>query len=132
LDVVGRLKDRQAREAKAAAKQAAADGELRDKLIAATGGNVIRGPAVDDVAAIKMAMELVPLDCIVSAIRGKTDRKCYPKNEPATSWRDPRLLKAIAETYCRFLLIPGMVQTWGAAGTAPQKAVETPEPSAGT
>ncbi len=101
--------------------QAAADAELRDKLIAAC-GNLTPGPGLDDVVPIKLALEIVPLDCILSAIRGKTDSKLYPKNEPATSWREPRLLKAIAETYCRSLLIPGMVQTGGAAGTAPQKA----------
>jgi hypothetical protein len=40
------------------ARQAAADRELRDKLIAATGGNVIRGPGIDDVSPIRAAMEV--------------------------------------------------------------------------
>src|SRR6266853_1841146 len=90
LDVVGRFKERQAREAKerekreaAAAKQESADAALRDQLIAATGGNFTPGPGLDNLAPIKMALELVPLDYILSAIRHKTDRKCYPKNEPA-------------------------------------------------
>jgi hypothetical protein len=85
----------------AAAKQAAADAELRDKLIAATGGNVIRGPGIDDVSPIRAAMEIIPAERILSAIRCKTDRRLYPKNEPATSWREPRLLREIAESYCR-------------------------------
>jgi len=42
----------------APARQAAADRELRDKLIAATGGNVIRGPGIDDVSPIRAAMEV--------------------------------------------------------------------------
>src|SRR5258707_6027243 len=63
LDVVGRVNDRRARWAKetekrdaAAAKQAAADAALRDKLIAAAGGNVIRGPGIDDVSPIRAAL----------------------------------------------------------------------------
>jgi hypothetical protein len=125
LDIVGRLKDRQKRER----EKAAADAALLEKLLAATGGNANRGPGIKDVAPIKMAMELVPLDCILSAIRGKTDRKCYPKNEPATSWRDPRLLKAIAESYCRSVLVPSMVAGWSAAGRAPQKPADASEAS---
>jgi hypothetical protein len=132
LDVVGRFKDRQAREREKAAKQAAADAELRDKLIGACYGNCSPGPGLDDVSPIKAALELVPLEHILMAIRYKTDRKLYPKNEPATSWREPRLLKAIAETYCRSLLIPGMVQTWGAGGKAPGKPAQRVEASPGT
>ena len=76
LDVVGRFKDRQAREAKerekheaAAAKQAAGDVELRNQLIAACNGNFKPGPGIEDIAPIKAAMELVPLDLILSVIR---------------------------------------------------------------
>jgi hypothetical protein len=74
----------------APARQAAADRELRDKLIAATGGNVIRGPGIDDVSPIRAAMEVIPVERILSAIRCKTDNKLYPRNEPATSWREDR------------------------------------------
>jgi hypothetical protein len=112
-----RRRDREA----AAAKRAAADRELRDKLLAATGGNLIRSSAIDDVAPIKLALELVPLERVLSAIRCKTDRKLYPKNEPATSWRDPVLLKEIAENYCRSMIVPNLVAAWAAAGKAPAK-----------
>jgi len=138
LDVVGRFKDRQAREAKerekregAAARQAAADAELRDKLIAATHGNFTPGPGLDDVSPIRAAMEVIPLDDILSAIRSKTDRKLYPRNEPATSWREPRLLKAIAEHFCRFVVVPSAVDAWLKAGKvgAPGKAADASEAS---
>ena len=140
LDVVGRFKDRQAREAKerekreaAAAKQEAADAALRDQLIAATGGNFTPGPGLDDLAPIKMALELVPLDYVLSAIRHKTDRKCYPKNEPATSWREERLLKQIAQDYCNYLIVPSLVDAWGkAAAKAPKKPVERAEAAPAT
>jgi hypothetical protein len=139
LDVVGRFKDRQAREAKerekregATAKQEAADAALRDQLIAATGGNFTPGPALDDVAPIRAAMEIIPLDSILSSIRMKTHRRIYPPNEPATSWRETRLLKKIAEDYCRFLLVPGMVETWSKAGKTPGKLASAPKASPGT
>jgi hypothetical protein len=112
-----RLRKRQERrrEAEAAATaRAAADQELRDKLIAATGGNVIRGPGIEDVAPIKLALQVVPIERLLSAIRYQTDRKLYPKNEPARSWGEPRLLKAIAES-----IVPSLVATWTAAGTRP-------------
>src|SRR5260370_23418155 len=136
LDVVGRFKDRQAREAKerekreaAAAKQEAADAALRDQLLASTGGNFTPGPGLDDLAPIKMALELVPLGYILSAIRHKTDRKCYPKNEPATSWGEVRFLKGIAEDYCQYLIVPSLVDAWGkAAAKAAKKPVDRAEP----
>ncbi len=102
----------------AAAKRTTADAELRDKLIAATGGNVIRGPGIEDVAPIKLALEVVPLDRILSSVRNKTDRRMYPGNEPATSWREPRLLKEIAESYCRTDIVPRLVDAWSKAGRA--------------
>jgi hypothetical protein len=132
LDVVGRFKDRlrkreeRRRDAEAAAaRQAAADAELRDQLLAATGGNFTPGPSLDDVSPIRVAMELVPLDSVLTSIRCKTDRKLYPKNEPATSWGDERLLKAIAEDYCRFFIVPSLVSAWAAA-KAPGKRAAAP------
>jgi hypothetical protein len=109
----------------AAAKRAAADRELLDQLIAATGGNIIRSSAIDDVAPIKMAMELVPVDRILSAIRCKTDRKMYPKNEPATSWREERLLREVAQSYCNAIVIPSLVEAWSKA-TAKTQAPNLP------
>src|SRR5882672_1317093 len=87
-----RLRKRQERQrdrGAALARQAAADQELRDKLIAATGGNLIRGPGIEDVAPIRAALELVPLDRVMSSIRNRTDKKLFPGNQPATSWREP-------------------------------------------
>ncbi len=128
LDVVGRFKDRQAREAKerekrdaAAARRAAADRELRDKLIGACHGNFVPGPALDDVSPIRAALELVPLDSILQSIRMKTDRRIYPPNEPATSWREERLLRKVAEDFSRFTIVPSMVKAWSEAGKAPGK-----------
>jgi hypothetical protein len=127
LDVVGRFKDRQAREAKerekregAAAKQEAADAELRNQLLAACHGNFTPGPGLEDLAPIKAVLELVPLDRVLSAIRWKVDKLCYPKNPTLTSWRDRQLLKAIGEYFCEAILVPSMVDAWAAAGTVPQ------------
>jgi hypothetical protein len=125
-----RQERRKAAEA-AAARQAAADAALCAKLKDATGGNFTPGPGIQDISAIKAALELVPLDDVLFAIRHKTDRKCYPKNEPATSWGEERLLKAIAEYYVRFRIVPSLVSAWAAA-KAPGKAVERAEAAPAT
>jgi hypothetical protein len=126
LDVVGRFKDRQAREAKerekregAAAKQTAADRELRNQLLATCRGNFMPGPDLDDLSPIKLILETVPLDYVLYAIRQKVDRRCFPGNPPLASWRDPKFLRAVADNYCGGVVIPSMVAAWEAAGKAP-------------
>ena len=39
-----------------------------------------------------------------------------PLREPATTWRELRLLKAVAERYCLFTVVPSLVAAWSAAG----------------
>jgi hypothetical protein len=117
-----RKREQRRRDAEAAAaKQAEADRQLRDRLIAVTYGNYFPGPGLDDVAPIRAALELVPLDSILQSIRMKTDRRNYPPNEPATSWREERLLRKVAEDFCRFTIVPSMVKAWSEAGKAPGK-----------
>jgi hypothetical protein len=60
-----RRKDREI----AATARAAADATLLSQLIGSTGGNIVRGPGIEDVSPIRAALELVPLDRILSAIR---------------------------------------------------------------
>jgi hypothetical protein len=94
-------------------------------LLAACNGNFTPGPALDDVAPIKLALETVPLDRALSLIRWKVDCRCYPPNPTLTSWRDPKLLKAIAEYFCEAILIPNMVDArTKASAPAPGKPVE--------
>jgi hypothetical protein len=138
LDVVGRFKDRQAREAKerekreaAAAKQAAADRQLRDQLLAACNYNYAHGLLTEDLAPIKLALETVPLDRVLSVIRWKVDRRCYPPNPTLTSWRDPKVLKAIAEYFCEAIVVPSMVDAWAAAGMGPGPTARESSPPAG-
>jgi hypothetical protein len=118
-----RLRKRAARRREAeaaAARRAAADAELRNQLLAACNGNFTSGPGLEDLAPIKAVLELVPLDRVLSAIRWKVDKLCYPKNPTLTSWRDRQLLKAIGEYFCEAILVPSMVDAWAAAGTVPQ------------
>jgi hypothetical protein len=124
VDRSRKRKERRREAEAAAAKRTAADAELRDRLIAATGGNIVRTSALDDVGPIKLALQVVPIDRILSAIRYQTDRKLYPKNEPARSWGEPRLLKAIAES-----IVPSLVAAWTAAGTRPSPAVPSSSPA---
>jgi hypothetical protein len=109
----------------AAAKRTAADAELRGQLIHATGGNFQPGPGIDDVSPIRAALELVPLDRILSAIRSKTDRKMFPGNAAATSWREDRLLREIAESYFRSIIQPRLVDAWSKAGRAPAPTAQS-------
>jgi hypothetical protein len=67
------------------------------------------------------------------AIRQKVDRRRYPAHPTLTSWRDPRLLKAAAESLCGAIVIPSMVDAWSkATAKAPQKAIERAEASHAT
>jgi hypothetical protein len=111
-----------------AERQRDADAKLREELIEA-GGCVVRGPALDDVSAIRAALaDGIPMDVITTAIRSKCDRRMYPKNDPAASWREERILRAIADLFCR-RLVRNMGATWSAAGSTPQTPVETPAAS---
>jgi hypothetical protein len=123
-----REEGRRDREA-AIAKQAAADRELRDKLIGAAGNNIVRSSALDEVAPIRAAMELVPLNGILTSIRDGLHRLMCPASEPARSWRETRLLTRIAEDYCRRLIVPNLVDVWSKAGQAPAAKTQSSPPS---
>jgi hypothetical protein len=99
----------------AAAKRAIADQELRTKLLHACNGNYSASLEVDDLAPIKLALELVPLGLVLSAIRSKTDKRMFPGNAPATRWREDRLLREIAESYTRSDIVPRLVDAWSKA-----------------
>jgi hypothetical protein len=109
------------------------DAALLQKLLEACGGNYIDGPAIRDVAPVKaMLASRVPLDLIEVTLRSKINRTIgVITNPPLKSWRDPALLQAIGEKWCRHILVPGMVRSWGEApaATAPQKATEKPKPA---
>jgi len=113
----------------AAAKRVADDAQLRAKLAEACHGNIVMGAGIEDVRAVQAALELVSLERVLQAVRSVTDRRIFPKNEPARAWSEPRLLKKIAEDFCRFDVVPRLVENWKAAGTAPQKPAGASEPS---
>jgi hypothetical protein len=122
LDRVRKREARRRDAAAALARQAAADQQLRDQLLAVTGGNFVPGPGLDDVAPIKSAMQIVDLDTILIAIRGKLDL-CWPPPPPLKEWRETRLLEAIATMYCR-QLGRRLVAIWSKAGMATGKPTE--------
>jgi hypothetical protein len=37
------------------------------------------------------------------------------------SWRDPVFLRAVADNFCRGLVIPALLKEWSAAGNTPEK-----------
>src|SRR5258706_8930912 len=120
-----RKREQRRKEAEAAlARQAAADAELRNQLLAACNGNYSASLQVDDLAPVREALKVLPLDRVVMVVRQKVDRRCYPANPPLASWRD--LLQVFAEEFCRVFAVPGLVKEWSAAGRAPPKAPSSP------
>ena len=137
MDIISKFNDRvrkreqRRKEAdEAAAKRAAADAELRARLLATCNGNYLPGPGLDDMTPIKAILELVPVDYILYAIRQKVDKRCFPGNPPLASWRDPKFLRAVADNYCGGVVIPSMVAAWEAAGKASaSKTHESSQPA---
>jgi hypothetical protein len=101
---------------------------LRSKLLAACNGNFQPGPGLDDLSPIKSVLEIVPLDRVLTTIRYKVDKRSYPANPTLVSWRDPVLLKEIAENYCRTLIVPRLIAAWTAAGS-PAPTAQSLQPS---
>ena len=125
-----RKREQRRKEAEAAlARQAAADAELRNQLLAACNGNYSASLQVDDLAPVREALKVLPLDRVVMVVRQKVDRRCYPANPPLASWRDPIFLRALAEEFCRAFAIPGLVKEWGAAGKPPAAKVQSSPPA---
>jgi hypothetical protein len=54
----------------------------------------------------------VPVEDIISTIKGKVDRRAFPKNQTIASWSEPWFLKAVAEQYARWVLAPRLVKKW--------------------
>ncbi len=130
LDVVGRFKERQAREAKAAAKQEAEDFKLLDQLLTACNGNYSRTAALADPRPIHVILNSgVPVDDIISVIKAKVDRRAYPKNQTIASWSEPWFLKAVSEQYARWVLAPRLVVKWRERIEAQHRDVSTPAAS---
>jgi len=127
-----RKREQRRRDAEAAAaRQAAADHQLLRKLLAATNGNFYADPEIEDLTVIKRVIETVPLGHVITTVRSKVDH-VNPENPPLHSWRDVRLLTAIATDSCQEFMIPAMVKDWSRAGLTPQKIDDTPKASPST
>jgi hypothetical protein len=124
-----RRKEREA----AAARQAAADAELREKLIAGCYGNYIPGPGLDDMAPVRAILkDDVPLEHILTGLMRAVDRRMDPQAAPIASWRDERFLREVARCVLLEVFLPRLAATWAAAGTAPGKPADASQASAGT
>jgi hypothetical protein len=105
----------------AAARQAEADRQLRDRLIEAAGGNFTPGPSIDDVSPIRAALQLTDIDTVLTAVLALHDRKLSSSARPAVTWRDEALLRKIAELFCR-QLVRRLVAEWSKAKAPPSPA----------
>jgi hypothetical protein len=125
LKFVDRIRKREERRKDAeaaAARRAAADRELRDRLIAGCFENVTLGAGINDLSVIKaMLADGVPLEHILIGLKRTVDRRIDPRAAPIASWRDERFLRAVARCALLEGLLPKLVETWKAAGTAPAK-----------
>jgi hypothetical protein len=93
------------------AEQLAHDLALLERLLEATGGNIVKSDALADIRPIHLMLASeIPLDRIISVIKCKHDRRCFPGNPPLTSWSD--LFKPVAEDHARFVLARRMVERW--------------------
>jgi hypothetical protein len=134
MDIIMRLNLRQEEAKKAAQKfaaqkavAAAEDAALLKQLLDATNGNYVAGPDIYDLAPIKAALETVPIEYVLARVMGRGDKRIYPKNEAVRSWRDPALLRAIAEHFTKHVIVPRMVEHWSkAAPGAGAGRVEAP------
>jgi hypothetical protein len=123
-----RLERQRDREA-AIAKRAAADHELRDKLLHACNQNYAPSLQVADLAPIREVLKVLPLDRLLVVIRQKVDKRCFPGNPPLVSWRDPKFLRAVAEDFCQAFAIPGLMREWGNAGRTPATKAQSSRPA---
>jgi hypothetical protein len=93
------------------AEQQAKDLALLQRLLEATGGNILKSDALADLRPVHiMLASEIPLDRIVSVIKGKHDLRCFPGNPPLSSWAD--LFKPVAEEHARFVVARRMVARW--------------------
>jgi hypothetical protein len=115
-----RRKDRDA----ALARQAEADAALRAKLVQGCFNNVTLGPAINDLSVIKAMLQVIPLEHVLLGLKRVVDRRIEPKAAPIARWTDERFLVSVARTFLLNAMLPQMVETWKAAGTAPQKAAD--------
>jgi hypothetical protein len=102
-----------------------ADEKLRDQLLAETGGNYMCGARVDgldDMTTIRLMLQVVPLQHILTALKRTVDRRIDPQAAPISSWKDERFLRHVARDYALEVLVPSMIAGWEAAGRAPKNA----------
>jgi hypothetical protein len=84
-----------------AERQRQVDTTLRDELIEAAGGGVVYSDRLDGVRRIRAALAAsIPMDAVELGVRAACDRRIDTRNEPATRWDDPRILKSIATMCC--------------------------------
>jgi hypothetical protein len=103
-------------------RHAAHDARLLDVTLGAAG--------LQDMAPVRaMLADGVDIQFILIGLKRVTDRRIDPQAPPIASWRGPRFLESVARSALLGGLLPKMVSTWAAAGTAPAKTTEKPEAS---
>jgi hypothetical protein len=115
-DRVRKRLERQRERDATAARQGAADAELRARLRAVCHGNVMAGRGLDDMTVIRTMLQVVRLEDVLIGLKRVVDRRLDPRAEPIAHWTDKRFLEAVARRYSSDVLIPSMIAAWEAAG----------------
>ncbi len=112
------------------AAAAAENRKLVSAMLDACGQNIMTSADFDDLRAVKSMMAVgVTLDRVLSALKLFTPKS---RRLALESWRDGRLLKAVAESFM-LSFVPAMIESWSkASAKAPEKPVQKLKPLAGT
>jgi hypothetical protein len=121
-----RKREERRRDAEAATTaRAAADEKLRNQLLAVCCGNVMQGsPGLNDMAPVRLMMQVVPLEHILVGLKRVVDRRINPQAAPIGTWRDERFHEAVARRFLFDVALPRMIAAWKVAGTG--SAPKTP------
>ncbi len=93
------------------------DAELLEQLLLAANHNVVPGEGIEDVGPVKVMLESgITLDDVLYTLKGKVDRRAYPKNRALTSWSEHGFVMDVAGTYGRRVMLPTIAEKLKARG----------------
>ncbi len=93
------------------------DAELLEQLLMAANHNVVPGEGIEDVGPVKVMLESgITLDDVLYTLKGKVDRRAYPKNRALASWSEQWFVRAVAEEYGRRVMVPVITEKLKARG----------------
>jgi hypothetical protein len=88
-----------------------------EQLLLAANHNVVPGEGIEDVGPVKVMLESgIKLDDVLYTLKGKVDRRAYPKNRALASWSEHGFVLAVAATYGQRVMVPVIKEKLKALG----------------